>query len=137
MKPASAVGIRGTSLLESPVRALLLDEVALFAGTNLLVGVVVTVDEAPLAIPFEGKDVGSRLVQEIPVVADDDGAAREVLDGLFEHLQRRDIEIIRGLIEDEEVAAVAQHLGDLHAVALPSRDYTDRLLLVLASEVES
>ena len=51
-------------------------------------------------------------------MADDDGAAGEILQRLFQRAQGIDVEIVCRLVEQQQVGAGAQHLGQMHAVAL-------------------
>jgi hypothetical protein len=69
-------------------------------------------------------------------VRDHDGAAREVSERLLERAQRVDVEVVRRLVEQEHVAAAAQELRQVDAVALAAREVADALLLVAAPEVE-
>jgi hypothetical protein len=55
-------------------------------------------------------------------VADDHGAAGEILQRLFQRAQGIDIEIVGRLVEQQHVGAGFQHLGQMHAVALTARD---------------
>jgi hypothetical protein len=47
-----------------------------------------------VAIALKGEDVGGDAVEEPAVVADDHGAAGEILQRLFERAQRVDVEIV-------------------------------------------
>ena len=67
---------------------------------------------------------------------DDHGAAGEVLDRVFQRAQRFDVEVVGRLVQQQHVAALLQHLGHVHAVALTARQLADVLLLVRALEVE-
>jgi hypothetical protein len=69
-------------------------------------------------------------VEEPAVVADDDGAAGEVEQRLLERPQRVDVEVVGRLVEQQQVAAGAQQLGQVHAVALAARERAHLLLLV-------
>ena len=75
-------------------------------------------------------------VEKPPVVADDDGAAGEVEDRLFERPQRIDVEIVRRLVEQQDVAAALEHPRHVHAVALASGEVAHQLLLIGPLEVE-
>src|SRR5207245_6567665 len=55
-------------------------------------------------------DLTLRAVEEPAVVADDDGAAREIDERVLERAQRVDVEVVGGLVEEEEVPAAAQEL---------------------------
>ena len=62
--------------------------------------------------------------------------AREVDERLLERAERVDVEVVRGLVEEEQVAAGAEELREVHAVPLAAREVLDELLLVRAAEVE-
>ena len=104
-----------------------------------LVGLVVlevALEPFDMAVALEGEHVGRDAVEEPAVVADDDGAAGEILQRLFERAQRIDVEIVGRLVEQQHVGAGLEHLGEMHAVALAARERADLLLLVGALEVE-
>ncbi len=69
-------------------------------------------------------------------MADHHGAAGKGLQAFFQRLQGFHIEIVGRLIQQEEVAAAAQHLGEVHAVAFPARELPDIFLLVSLLEVK-
>ncbi len=89
-----------------------------------LVGLVVlevALEPFDVAVALEGEDVGGDAVEEPAVVADDHGAAGEILQRLLERAQRLDVEVVGRLVEQQQVGARAQHLGEMHAVALAAR----------------
>lgn len=51
-------------------------------------------------------------------MADDDRAAREFGQGLLQRAQGIDIKIVGRLIEQDDIAFLPQHLGQVYAVAL-------------------
>ena len=55
---------------------------------------------------------------------------------LLERAQRVDVEIVRRLVEQQQVAAALQQLGQMQAIALAARERADLLLLIAALEVE-
>src|SRR5581483_11023092 len=89
-----------------------------------------------LAVPLEGEDVGRDAVEEPAVVRDHDGAAGELEQRLLERAQRVDVEVVRRLVEEQDVPARAQELRQVDAVPLAAREVADALLLVAALEVE-
>src|SRR5687767_9507362 len=97
---------------------------------------VIALGPADLRVALEGEDVRRDAVDEPAVVADDDRAACEVEERVLERAQRVDIEVVRRLVEQEQVAAGLQELGEVHAVAFAAREVADALLLILAAEVE-
>src|SRR3954464_3582934 len=89
-----------------------------------------------MAVALEGEDMGGEAIEEETVVADDDGAAGEILDRFFQRAEGLDVEVVRRLGEQQHIAAAFQHLGDVDAVALAARKLADVLLLVRTLEVE-
>ena len=89
-----------------------------------------------MAVALERQDVGGDAVEEEAIVADDHGAAGEILQRCFERGQRLDVEIVGRLVEQDQVGAGFQHLGEMNAVTLAARELADLLLLVGALEVE-
>ncbi len=68
-------------------------------------------------------------IQEEAIVRDDHGAPGKAQDRLFERAERLGVEVVRGLVEKEQVAALGQLLGEVQAVALTTRERADLLLL--------
>ena len=87
-------------------------------------------------VALEREDVRRDPVEEPAVVRDHDGAAGEVEQRLLERAQRVDVEVVRRLVEQQQVAARAQELREVDAVALAAGEVADPLLLVGAPEVE-
>ena len=56
--------------------------------------------------------------------------------GLLEHAQRVDVEVVGRLVEEEQVPAGAQQLREVDTVALAAGEVGDALLLVGPAEVE-
>ncbi len=69
-------------------------------------------------------------------MADDHGASAEVQQRFFERAQRVDIEIVRGLVEEQQVRPPFQQLREVHAVALAAGELSDLALLIASLEVE-
>src|SRR5712671_8081588 len=104
-----------------------------------LVGLVVlevALEPFDVAVALEGQHVGRDAVEEPAVVADDDGAAGEILKRFFKRPQGVDVEIVGGLVEEQKIGAGFEHLGQMHAVALAAREPAHLLLLVGPLEVE-
>ena len=70
-------------------------------------------------------------------MADDDHAARERLQAGLERAQRVDVEVVGRLVEQQDVAARLEQLGEVDPVPLAARQRADQLLLVRAAEVEA
>jgi hypothetical protein len=60
-----------------------------------------------MAVAFEGKDVSRDTIEEPAIVADDNGAAGEILERLFQRTQRIDVEIVGRFVEQQNVRARA------------------------------
>ena len=95
-----------------------------------LVGLVIL--EIPLeplhvAVALERQDMRGDPVEEPAVMADDHRATGEIFQCFFERPKRFDVEIVCRLVEQQEVGTRAQHLGEMHAVALAAGQRTDLL----------
>ena len=88
------------------------------------------------AVTFEDEEVVHNLVHEVAVVRDDDDATSEVLQVLFQDLQRCDVEIVRGLVEDEEIGALHEYSTEVKPALLAPRKLVDVVLLLLGREHE-
>src|SRR6266700_7335193 len=102
----------------------------------LLVVLEVAFEPFDVAVVLEGQDVGGDAVEEPAVVADDDGAAGEILQRLFQRAQGVDVEIVGRLVEQQHVGAGFEHLGEMHTIAFAARQCADLLLLIGPLEVE-
>ena len=98
---------------------------------------VVALEPHHLRVALEGEDVRRDAVEEPAIVRDHHGAAGKAQQRLLQRAQRLDVQIVGGLIEQQHVAAGAQHLGEVHAVALAAGELADQLLLLRALEVEA
>src|SRR6185312_14004169 len=98
---------------------------------------IVALEPDDLRVALEGEDVGRDAIEEPAVVGDHDGASRKAEQRLLERTQRLDVEVVGRLVEQQQVAARFQHLGEMHAIALAAGELADRLLLLRALEVET
>src|SRR6516162_6703903 len=97
---------------------------------------VIALEPDDLAVAFERKHVRRDPIEEPAIVADHDGAAGEIDQRFFERAQRVDVEIVGRLVEKQQVRASLEQLGEVHAIALASRELSDLTLLVGPLEVE-
>jgi hypothetical protein len=74
--------------------------------------------------------VGRDAVEEPPVVGDHHRAAGELEQGVLERAQRLDVEVVGGLVEQQQVAALLQGEREVEAVALTAGEHARLLLLV-------
>ncbi len=111
--------------------------IAATAPQVLDVVLVVALEPDHFGIALEGQDVRGDAVEEPAVVRDHHCAAREVQQRILERAQRLHVQIVGRLVEQQHVAAGAQHLGEVHAIALAARELPDQLLLLRAFEIET
>ena len=95
-----------------------------------LVVLIVTFEPHDRAVAFECQHVRGDPIEKPAIVADDDGAARKREQCFFECAQRIDVEIVRRLVEKEQVTARLEELRQVDAVALASRKAADLTLLI-------
>src|SRR4051812_16769752 len=74
-----------------------------------------------LRVALEREDVRRDAVEEPAVVRDHDRAPREVEQRVLERTQRVDVEVVRRLVEQEQVASATEELREVDAVALAAR----------------
>src|SRR5438445_9776293 len=129
MPSAYAATVLRTSKRPIP-NAMRLPVSALLLAHELLVRVVVPLEPAHAAVALEDEKMCCDAVEEPAVVADDDHTAREVEERLLQRAQSVDVEIVRRLVEQQHVRARLQQLREMDAVAIPTREIADALLLV-------
>ena len=95
-----------------------------------LVVAEVALEPADLGVALEGEHVGGDAVEEPAVVADHYGTPGKRQQGLLQRAQRVDIEVVGGFVQQQDVPAGLQDLGQLDPVALATRELADLLLLV-------
>ena len=134
-RPPSLAHARVRLLVRDPVRAVGLGAEPLVPV--LLVGLEVALEPDDLRVALEREHVGRDAVEEPAIVGDDHRAAGEREQRLLERAQRVDVEVVGRLVEQQHVAAAAQQLRQVHAVALAARERADLALLVGALEVEA
>ena len=89
------------------------------------------------AVPFEAEDAVDDPVQEIPVVGDRDHDAREVVQIILQNLQRLNVEVIGGLVQDQHVGRLHQHAQQIQPPLLSSGQLRDGRVLLAPNEQES
>ena len=86
-----------------------------------LIRLEIALEPFDVAVAFERQDVGCQAIEEEAVMADDHGAAGEVFERLFQRAQGLDVEVVGRLVEQQDVAALLEHLGEMDPVALAAR----------------
>src|SRR5437867_3974114 len=103
---------------------------------ELLVSLVVALEGADATVALEHEQVRRDAIQKPAVMADDGDASREVQERLLERAQRVHVQVICRLVEQEDVAARTEELGEVDAIPLAAGEIADPFLLVSAPEVE-
>ena len=107
----------------------------------LLVGLEVAFEPVPLGrvvvVAFPREDMRGDTVEEPTVVGNHHSAAREFEQRVFEGFQGLDVQIVGGLVEQQQVAALLQGQGQVQTVALTTGQHTSQLLLIGALEAEA
>ncbi len=88
-------------------------------GLGLEVGGVVALVGVGAAT-VELQDPLGHVLQEVPVVGDRHDRARVLLQVLLEPLHALGVEVVRGLVEQQQVGLLQQQLAQGHAAALPA-----------------
>src|SRR4029079_1702368 len=114
-------------------------EHGILAESALLVLFVVgeiALEPLDVAVALEGEDVGGDAIQEEAIMADDDSAAGEILERRFKRGECLHVEIVGRLIEQNEVGAGFQHLGEMDAISFAAGELADLLLLIRSLKIE-
>ena len=64
------------------------------------------------AARLEGEHMRGDAIEEGAVVRDDEGAAGEIEQEIFQRAERRQIQIVRRLVEEKDVGPAAEHLRE-------------------------
>ena len=88
-------------------------------------------------LPFERQNVRGNAIKEPAVVRDHQHGAGKIQQRFFERAQRFHVQIIGGLIEQQDVRPAAQQFRQLHAIAFTAGQIPHPFLLVGAFEVEA
>ena len=107
--------------------------IAFARGEILRIGTAV-LDEHALVDVQHARD---RLVEQLEVVTDHEEAAAEGAQELHEPLLGVDVEVVRGLVEEQEVAAGEEDARELHAPALAARQRGDGQVEPVGAEAEA
>ena len=81
-------------------------------------------------------DLGGEAVEEVAVVGDDDERAGVAEQGFQEDLLRGQVEVVRGLVEEEAVGGLEEELGEGKAAPLAAGEDAHALVDGVAREEE-
>jgi len=102
-------------------------------GTQIVVDATEVLAHMALA---ELIDLGDQTVEEFAVVAHDDGCAVEGADGLFEHILGLHVQVVGGLVEDEQIDGLHEQAYHGETAALAAAEHLDLLLRGFAAKHE-
>ena len=89
-----------------------------------------------VTVAVEDEDVVHHFVHEVAVVAHHDEASAEILQVLLEDLQRHDIEVVGGFVEDEEVGRPHEDGAQIESASLATAELIYIGVLLLGREEE-
>src|SRR5438128_7891735 len=82
------------------------------------------------------QDAVAQASEELAIVRHEEHGAVEVLERLYQHLLRREIEMVRRLVEDEEIRWIEEHAREDEARFLAARQRADRFVHVFTGELK-
>ena len=112
------------------------DRLGVLRGECFFVRLEVALEPAGSSRTFEDQKMRADPVEEEPVVADNHGAAGKLQQRLFEHTHGVDVQVVGGLVEQNQVSASPEKLGEMYSVSLATGALANWLLLGWASKVE-
>ena len=87
-----------------------------------------------VASAIEAEDDGGDAVEQITVVGDQDERALELEESFFEDLQGGNVEVVGGLVEQEDIGGLEHEARDQDAGALSATEAADGLIELLGGE---
>jgi hypothetical protein len=85
-------------------------------SVRLFVTLVITFVPHNFTFAFKGKYVGSHTVEKPSIVADDNSATTKIEQSFLKGAQSVDVEVVGWFIQQEEVAAIFEQLGQVNSV---------------------
>ena len=79
---------------------------------------IIAVDPPGAPVLLEGQDMGGHPVEEPSVVADDHGAPGEALQGVLQGPERVDVQVVRRLVQEQDVSSLGHGPGQVDPVPL-------------------
>jgi len=98
---------------------------------------IISVEPDDLTLPFKGEDVRRNAVEEPAIMADHQGAAGKIFQGFLQGAHGVDVEVVRRLVQQEDIGPLFQHPRQMNAVSLATGHDTHLFLLVGAGEVDT
>ena len=110
-----------------------------YKALRLLLKVVIVIPGAVLenTAPFEGKNRRANAIEKVTIVTDHDHGAAESNECLFEQSQGAKIEIVSGLVQNENVATALENFREQDSTPLTSAELIDLRVDAFFCEQES
>ena len=105
-------------------------------GTPLTILGIVAREILDLTIAPKDQQMVDHLIHEIAVVADDNHAAREILQVFFQYLKRHDVQIVGRLVEHQEVGILHQDGTEIELAPLAAAEFIHIVVLLFGCEEE-
>ena len=102
----------------------------------LIIGVAAFVKD-DFGVALKGENVCTDAVEEPAVVRDNNGASGEGFEAFLEGAERIHVNVVRWLVEEEDVGFGLQRERQMEAVTLATGEYAATFLLVGTGEVEA
>ena len=90
------------------------------AAVGFIVGII-SFEPYHSAITLKSQNVCGDAIQKPSIVTDDHGASGEIFERFLKSAQRVHIEIIRRLVEKQNVGSLLEHLREVHPIPLAPR----------------
>ena len=124
-------------LSELPIADALRLGVAFLLPLVLLVIGVAAFVEDNFGVALEGEDVCADTIEEPAVVRDNNGTSGEGFEAFFQGAERVHVNVVRRLVEEEDVGFGLQRERQMEAVTLAAREDAATFLLIGTGEVEA
>ena len=102
----------------------------------LIIGVAAFVKD-DFGVALEGEDVRADAIEEPAVVRDNNGTSGEGFETFLEGAERVHVDVVRRLVEEEDVGFGLERERQMEAVTLAAREDAATFLLVGTGEVEA
>src|ERR1022692_5219790 len=115
------------NMVISSCQRLVVEAVRLSSGLGLApfevlhVFLIVALEPDYLRVPIERKDVRGDAIEKPAIMRYDNCAAREGDQRFLERAQSLDVQIVRRFVEQQDIAAGFQYLGEVHPIAFAAR----------------
>ena len=97
---------------------------------------VIAIKIFDMAVTLKRQNMSRDAVEKPAIMANYDGTAGKVFECFLKRAHRVDIDVIGRLIEQQDIGAGLEHLGEMDAVAFAAGKLADAFLLIGTGEIE-